>query len=254
MPIQAKAQAQTEEQAQGVFGYTIGRKKRMMYVYHDADLLWQILVREIFVLMKHFGSKEAMQTAFEKIKSTKSKPTTSDVEKCQLFADLDGGFSEDWPTLLCHCQSSYINILEAGFIVNQKDDVGASFILDFNKGSVIHSYKELHGRSKVIETATIEEIMGFDEMPTKSYTEIVSEMRERFAEFYAKYQKTQDEFVKLSNIVTESRRQCSYNIEEKARKLLDDVIGEKKQLVARRRAFYHRLKSLDLIECDTKQA
>jgi hypothetical protein len=144
--------------------------------------------------------------------------------------------------------------LEAGHIVNQKDDVGASFILDFNKGAVIYSYKELHGKSKIIETATIEEIMSFDEMPTKSYTEIVDEMRERFAEFHVKYQKAQEQFVKLSNIITESRRQCSYNIEEKARKLLDDVISEKKQLVAKRRAFYYRLKALDLIESDIKQA
>ena len=245
---------QAEPQSQGVFGYTIGRKKRMMYVYHDADLLWQILVREIFVLMKHFGTKETMQTAFEKIKPTKSKPTASDVEKYQPFADLEGAFSEDWSALLWHCQSSYINILEAGHIVNQKDDVGASFILDFNKGAVIYSYKELHGKSKIIETATIEEIMGFDEMPTKSYTEIVDEMRERFAEFHVKYQKAQEQFVKLSNIITESRRQCSYNIEEKARKLLDDVISEKKQLVAKHRAFYYRLKALDLIESDIKQA
>jgi|LauGreDrversion4_2_1035121.scaffolds.fasta_scaffold13946_7 hypothetical protein len=245
---------QAEPQSQGVFGYTIGRKKRMMYVYHDADLLWQILVREIFVLMKHFGTKETMQTAFEKIKPTKSKPTASDVEKYQPFADLEGAFSEDWSALLWHCQSSYINILEAGHIVNQKDDVGASFILDFNKGAVIYSYKELHGKSKIIETATIEEIMSFDEMPTKSYTEIVDEMRERFAEFHVKYQKAQEQFVKLSNIITESRRQCSYNIEEKARKLLDDVISEKKQLVAKRRAFYYRLKALDLIESDIKQA
>ena len=79
-------------------------------------------------------------------------------------------------------------------------------------------------------------------------------MRERFTEFYAKYQKAQEQFVKLSNIITESRRQCSYNIEEKARKLLDDVISEKKQLIAKRRAFYYRLKALDLIESDIKQA
>ena len=245
MPSHAQAQAQ------GVFGYTIGRKKRMMYVYHDADLLWQILVREIYVLMKHFGSKETTQAAFEKIKTTKSKPAASDIGKCQLFADLDGAFSEEWSALLYHCQSSYINILEAGHIVNQKDDIGASFMLDFNKGSVIYSYKESHGKSKVIETATIEEIMGFDEMPSRSYTEIVGEMRGRFADFQDKYQKIQAEVIKLSNIVAESKRQCSYNIEEKARKMLDDVVFEKKQLIAARRVFYYRLKALDLIEDDT---
>ena len=45
----------------GVFGYIIGRKKRLMRVENDADLLWQILVREIYVLMKHYGSKELLQ-------------------------------------------------------------------------------------------------------------------------------------------------------------------------------------------------
>lgn len=249
MPIHAHAQA--EAQAQGVFGYTIGRKRRMMYVYHDADLLWQILVREIYVLMKHFGSKETMQSAFEKIKPIKGKPVASDVGKCQLFADLDGAFSEEWSALLYHCQSSYINILEAGHIVNQKDDIGVSFMLDFNKGSVIYSHKELHGKPQVIETATIEEIMGFDEMPTQSYTEIVGEMRGRFADFQEKYQRVQAEVIKLSNIVAESKRQCSYNIEEKARKMLDSVVFEKKQLIATRRVFYYRLKALDLIEDDT---
>ena len=55
----------------GSFGYKIGRKIRLMHVQYDADLLWRILVREIYVLMKHYGSKEALQTEFEKIKTIK---------------------------------------------------------------------------------------------------------------------------------------------------------------------------------------
>ena len=31
---------------QGSFGYKIGRKVRLMHVQFDADLLWQVLVRE----------------------------------------------------------------------------------------------------------------------------------------------------------------------------------------------------------------
>ena len=38
----------------GAFGYIIGKKKRLMTVNDDADLLWKILVREIYVLMKHY--------------------------------------------------------------------------------------------------------------------------------------------------------------------------------------------------------
>jgi hypothetical protein len=45
----------------GAFGYIIGKKKRIMLVNDDADLLWQILVREIYVLMKRFVTKEDLQ-------------------------------------------------------------------------------------------------------------------------------------------------------------------------------------------------
>ena len=47
---------------QGFFGYIIGKKKRIMQVQCDADLLWQILVREIYILMKHFKAiKESIE-------------------------------------------------------------------------------------------------------------------------------------------------------------------------------------------------
>ena len=65
--------------SQGVFGYIIGRKKRMMLVNIDADMFWQILVREIYVLMKHYETKEALQRAFETIKTTKNKPKPEDI-------------------------------------------------------------------------------------------------------------------------------------------------------------------------------
>jgi hypothetical protein len=65
----------------GTFGYIIGKKKRIMHVQNDADLLWQILVREIYILMKYFGSKKILQEAFEKIKVVKSQPKQADIEK-----------------------------------------------------------------------------------------------------------------------------------------------------------------------------
>ena len=108
---------------QGVFGYIIGRKKRIIHVQHDADLLWQILVREIYILMKHHGTKEALQTAFEGIKSTKNEPKKEDIEKYKMFKDYENE-NEDWSNLLRFCQSSFINILEAGYIVNQKEEYG----------------------------------------------------------------------------------------------------------------------------------
>jgi hypothetical protein len=235
---------------QGVFGYIIGRKKRLIHVQFDADLLWQILVREIYILMKHYGSKELLQEAFEKIKTTKNKPKEDDIEKLKIFTDLEVSYKSesDWYCLLRHCQSSFINILEAGYIINQKEEYGYVFMLDFNKGSVSFYGKNYGGEIENLETATIEEIMEFEDMPTKTYTEIVDEMRERFTIWYDKYKKIQEELDKLNKLKYDAKKQGAANIEDKVDKLIYDMDFQKKQLNNSRRVFYHRLKALDLIE------
>jgi hypothetical protein len=236
---------------QGVFGYIIGRKKRIMHVQTDADLLWQILVREIYVLMKHYGSKEALKEAFEKIKSIKNdkvKPT--DIEKCKLFTDYDLSVEkkDDWCNVLKFCQRSFINILEAGYILNQKEEYGVVFILDLNKYSVIYYGKNYDGSITNFDSATIEEIMYFDDMPKKSYTEIVSEMKERFINWYDKYLKIEEELKKLYNLKYQAKTQGAANIEDKVDKLISDMEWQKRELNRNRREIYHRLKALDLIE------
>ena len=50
----------------GAFGYIIGKKKRLMPVNDDADLLWQLLVREIYVLMKHYKSIDDLMEVVER--------------------------------------------------------------------------------------------------------------------------------------------------------------------------------------------
>jgi len=232
---------------QGVFGYIIGRKKRIIHVQYDADLLWQLLVREIYVLMKHYGSKEALQTAFENIKTTKNNPKKEDIEKYKMFTDFEIE-REDWYSILRHCQSSFINILEAGYINNQKEEYGLIFMLDFNKSSVSFYGKKNNKEIDILETATLEEIMAFDEMPTKTYTEIVSEMNERFTIWYNKYRKITDELDKLKTLKQEAKRQGAANIEDKVDKLIYDMEFEMRELNRNRRVFYHRLKALDLIE------
>jgi hypothetical protein len=232
---------------QGVFGYIIGRKKRIIHVQYDSDLLWQILVREIYVLMKHYGSKEALQTEFEKIKTIKGVPKKEDIEKYKIFKEFENE-NDEWSTLLRYCQSSFINILEAGYIINQKEEYGECFMLDFNKGSVSFYGKKHDKKDEIIETATIEEIMEFDDMPTKTYTEIVSEMNERFIIWYDKFSKVKDELDKLDTLKKEAKRQGAANIEDKVDKLIYDINFQKKELNRTRRTFYHRLKALDLIE------
>lgn len=234
--------------SQGVFGYIIGRKKRMMHVNIDADMFWQILVREIYVLMKHYETKEALKSAFETIKITKNKPKLEDIEKCKMFADLEvlNNKADDWYCLLRYCQHSFINILEAGYIINQKEEYGLVFMLDFNKG-LVSCYSN---NSKIFETASIEEIMEFDEMPTKCYKEIIKEMREIFGIWNEKFLKISEELVNLKKIKQESKNQGAVNIEDKVDKLIYDVKLQRKILYSERRVFYNRLEALDLIEND----
>ena len=237
---------------QGVFGYIIGKKKRMMRVSHDADLLWQILVREMYVIMKHYGSKELVIEAFEKIKNVpKSPPKRADIEKYRIFTDLATEESPStWYSLFEYCQGSFINVLEAGYIVNHPDDNGNVVMLDLNKWTLRYYYKGFSGKANELETATIEEIMEFDEMPTKSYQTIVDEMRDKFASFNNKFKMVEDEINKLNDLIASARKECSYNIEDKVKKLLEDMNTEKRKLNMKRRVFYYRLKALDLIEVE----
>jgi hypothetical protein len=246
---------------QGVFGYIIGKKRRLMHVQCDADLLWQILVREIYVLMKHYGSKQLLQEAFEKIKSTKNKPRPSDINKCKIFTDINiyknkinkqhdnyNQNNNEWYQVLRFCQSSYINILESGYILNQKEEYGFVFIIDFNKSLVNFYKKNYQGTVEELEKATLEEIMSFDEMPTKSYTEIVSDMKSQFEVYYENLTKIEDELEKLENLKKKAKIQNAVNIENKVDDLIFDMIIKRKELILGRRVFYNRLKALDLIE------
>jgi hypothetical protein len=236
----------------GAFGYIIGKKKRLMPVNDDADLLWQILVREIYVLMKHFVTKEELQKAFETIVVAKNKPKAEQIEQCKCFTDFENeGESKDgeWSSLLRYCQSSFINVLEAGHILNEKTDIyGHIFLLDFNKGEVSFYFKDWDGKNNELDTAKIEEIMDFDDMPTKSYTEIIKETRDRFTVFYENITKVHTEIEKLNKLLAESKRQGAANIEEKVDKLLYEMKIEERKLNLGRRVFYNRLKVLDLIE------
>jgi len=234
----------------GAFGYIIGKKKRIMIVNDDADLLWQILVREIYVLMKHYKTKEDLQKAFEAITVAKNNPNFGQIQQCKCFTDFDNSDDDwKWNSLLRYCQSSFINVLESSYILNEKNDLyGHIFLLDFNKGEVSFFYKDYDGKDKEIDSAKIEEIMEFEDMPSKNYTEIVAEMRDRFSIFYENITKVGTEIEKLNKLLTESKRQGAVNIEEKVDKLLYEMKIEERKLNAGRRVFYNRLKMLDLIE------
>ena len=238
----------------GAFGYIIGKKKRFMLVENDTELLWQILVREIYILMNQFGSIELMKKAFEQIKVAKNKPSKSDIEKCRIFSDSDflhyNNKNDDWSLLLKNCQNSYINLLESGYILNHSDDVdGRIFVLYFNKGIVKYYFQDkFKNIKKEMGTATIEEIMSFNDMPKKTYIEIVSEMKSSFKLYYDNLNEIHEELDKLIKLKKKAKDENAVNIEDKVDKLIDDMNWEEKQLHLGRRVFYHRLKEIDLID------
>jgi hypothetical protein len=237
----------------GAFGYKIGKKIRLMNVSKDAELLWQILVREIYVIMKHFGSKEEMKKSFEKIKLIKTNPKNADIEKYKKFTNLeekDRDIKKEWTNILYYCQSSFINLLESECIlnVNNEECKGVIFLLDLNKGEALNYIKSSEGKIIHLKKATIEEIMEFEDMPEKTYTEIITETNERFDNYYTSYQKIEEELSKLKNLKETARNQGAVNIENKIEKLISDMEWEEKKLHKGRRDFYYRLKMLDLID------
>jgi hypothetical protein len=237
--------------SKGTFGYIIGRKKRFAKVNDDAEFLWQILVREIYVIMKHYGSdKEVVKEAFEKIKVIKESTPIVKSEKYRQYTNLesfnDNNYIFEWQNILHFCQSSFINVLEAGCILLEKEEVGESvgyhFVFDFNNWEARFYWKK-----DLLESATLDEIMIFEEMPTKNYSEIIGDMKERFQIYYDKVNNVELELEKLYKLKTDASSQCAVNIEEKVDKLIDDMKWELKELHMSRREFYHRLNMLDLI-------
>ena len=237
---------------QGSFGYKIGRKIRLMHVQFDADLLWQILVREIYVLMKHYGSIDSLREAFTNLLEAKNKPKPEAIQKCKLFTDLEKD-SSDWYCLTRHCQHSFINILESGYFLNNGKGSDLVFILDFNTISVRFYGVDYEKKKTEYEKATIDEIMEFEDMPKKTYTEIVTEMGERFEKYDNNLKKIDVEIERINNIIKKARELGGdENVISKAKKILDDMEWEKRKLNMNYRFFYHRLDALNLIDHEEK--
>jgi len=239
----------------GAFGYIIGKKKRLMSVQSDADLLWQICVREIYVIMKHYGSIDVLRSAFENLKPAKNKPSQQTIENCKYFSDLNFEYKKitNWSCLLRYCQHSFINCLQSGYFLNDGEEFGQILILDFNKNIVRYYEKEYNGKIEELELSTFDEIMTYEDMPQKTLTEIITETKNHYETYYENLKKIKDEQEKIQSIINRARQLGSdQNIISQATKLMDDTKWEEKILYKKYRVFYHRLDALDLIDHDSK--
>jgi hypothetical protein len=239
---------------QGSFGYKIGRKVRLMHVQYDADMLWQTCVREIFVLMKHYGSVDLLREAFENLKEAKNKPKPEAIEKCKPYTDLtiSNQITKDWSCIMKFCQHSFINLLDSGYFLNDGEKAGYIFLLDFNTNSVRFYGINYDKSEEEYEKATIDEIMEFDDMPTKSYTEILMDTKERAESHMEKLQKIDDEIEKLQNLTKKAKEiGATLDILQSATQLLRDMEFERRKMESSYRYFHHRLEALNLLNQDT---
>ena len=181
----------------------------------------------------------------------KNKPKPEAIEKCKVFTDLEVSNKNigDWYCLTRHCQHSFINILESGYFLNNGENSGLVFILDFNTNSVRFYGVDYEKKTTEYEKATIDEVMEFEDMPEKSYKQITTEMRERFYNYDKQMKEVDLEIEKINNIIKKAKELGGdENVLSKAKQLLEDMKLEKTKLNMKYRFFYHRLLALDLIE------
>lgn len=160
---------------QGVFGYVLGKKKRFMHVQYDAHMLYSILVRELYVLLKHYGNDiEQLKNAFDNIKNANGLPTKQIMDKTKYYSNFDVSSKSlyDWYCLLRGCQHSFINILDCGYILNCHDEYGYVFTLNFNSNRIT-----FRNSNKILNDHDIFDILKMENMPQISYDEIINETR-----------------------------------------------------------------------------
>lgn len=244
---------------QGSFGYRIGRRIYLMNVEKDADLLWPVLVREIYVLINHYGSIEQLQKEFEKLNIIYPKQkkyqrvNINDVKKCEAFTNLQLIENKDsqiaWSQITKYCQHSYINILESGYLLNNGEDLGIVFILDFTNKNVEYYWRDLEKKKHIYEKVQITEIMTFEDMPTKSLHEIMSNMMTRFNEYKKKIIKANEDIEKANNMIKKANEIYGDKILlNRANILLYEIECKKAKIEMEYRYFYHRLDDLDMID------
>ena len=194
---------------QGVFGYILGKKKRFMHVQFDANMLYDILVREIYILLKHFGSLEKLREEFDNIKNCDKIPTKEIIDKTKYYSNMNvnNKSTSDWYCLLRNCQLSFINIIDCGYILNCHSEYGYIFTLNFNKNKI-----EFKNNQEIIQNHDIYDVLKMENMPQTSYDEIINEVK---LEFNIRKQKIDEFNTKINQIIIEYPKISKFIITKK---------------------------------------
>ena len=162
----------------GFYEYIIDSKKYTAYTQFDADTMWSILSRQIYVLLKHYGSVELLKNAFKQIKiiDNTTQPTQTEINELIIYYDPQVGTQRknDWYCLLRKTQMNLILTLNSGYMLFEKyiPDVFL-FTIDFDNNKLSFQYS---GEKK--EECNIEDVFtNITNPPTITYDEYIAEFK-----------------------------------------------------------------------------
>lgn len=187
---------------QGRFGYILSGKMYLMHVQYDAYVLWEFLLNDLYILLKHF-TIEQLKEKFQQIKIVDKTPTPEAIEQCKYFTNLDVSYkrTSDWYCLLYECQKSFIYLLEAGYIINTDHKYGYVIVFDFDKNILVDltEYDQPPQRPTVM---SIENIFNCTNPPTQTYTEIIENLHNSF-EIYCQLK---DKLISFHKLFLENKK------------------------------------------------
>lgn len=236
----------------GSFGFKIGKKMRLMKIENHMDIAWQVGVREMYVLLKHYSDPHSLMERMNALKDAKGTVHKKALEKCKYFTDIDTPPTEQtWETATKYCQGSFIHLLECGYFLNNGTKNGTLLLLDFNKQSMFLYHTDSAGKQHEHQQATFEEILAFEHMPTLSLEELLSAMRERYHAYESNLHKIQTELDRIETVIAKTKEMgADQNILMKTQHLKDTLQWDLRRVKLEYRFFYHQLDALQLIEHD----
>jgi hypothetical protein len=214
----------------GVFGYKLKNKKYLMYVQYDADMLWNVLIREIYVLLQHYGTVDSLRKAFQNLIqiNTNKKPNNQIIEKCKMFTDLNVSTRNinDYYCLMRHCQGSFINILCCGYFLNDglKTEYEFGFLLDFDENNAV-----FYNNESELNKMPINCIMNMNNEfnITSNYTNIIDDLRESYNSNIEIITKMNTAINSFENIYKTSTKLCVENsLDDENKKKLNFIVVE----------------------------
>ena len=232
----------------GVFGYILNGKKYLIHVQFDADMLWKILTKEILIIKKHYKTSKNIANAFKKIIIGTGIPTSKIIKQCEYFTELNVSTksTSDWYCLLRKCQSSYINLLEAGYILNQTDEYGYVFIWNLDTDNVEFYTVSNRYEKEPIYITNINSLENIISVPKQTYSEIVNKIKHQYNVKINKISELKNNIEKINNIIEKAKILDSNEIQIESENILSKYKNELNFILSVNLEFIERLKDLEI--------